>query len=226
MFIIFVLNHRSYNMSPRPSRLRKVSSPPIISGFKPYGTRKGEKKTGTLFLLLEEYEALRLCDYEMLNHHQASVIMKVSRPTLTRIYARARQKMAEAVVMGKQIIIEGGKIYFDSEWFACASCGCYFNNPEKQEEVAICPLCHSNNISGFDKGFDEPETDLARCADACICTHCGYEQPHRFGRPCKDEICPECRHYMVRKGTLHSRKTSKQKRYESSHHKYRKRSGQ
>src|ERR1035437_5521405 len=104
-------------MSPRPLRLRKISNPPIISGFRPYGNHKTDKKPEVIFLYLEEYEALRLCDYNMFNHHQAAETMDISRPTLTRIYARARQKIAEALVLGKQIIIEGGKIYFDSEWF-------------------------------------------------------------------------------------------------------------
>jgi len=51
--------------------------------------------------------------------------------------------------MGKQIIIEGGKIYFDSEWFSCQKCGCYFNNPEKQTEIKECPLCKSSDISNI-----------------------------------------------------------------------------
>lgn len=75
--------------------------------------------------------------------------MDVSRPTLTRIYARARQKIAEALVRGCQIIIEGGKIYFDSEWFECKTCGCYFNNPEKQNELKECPLCRSTAFSSY-----------------------------------------------------------------------------
>ena len=136
-------------MSPRPFRLRKISNPPVISGFKPYGNKKNAIKTESVFLYLEEYEALRLCDYEMLNHHQAAILMAVSRPTLTRIYSKARQKMAEAIVMGKQIIIEGGKIYFDSEWFSCQKCGCYFNNPEKQTEIKECPLCKCSDISNI-----------------------------------------------------------------------------
>jgi len=136
-------------MSPRPFRLRKISNLPVISGFKPYGNKKNAIKTESVFLYLEEYEALRLCDYEMLNHHQAAILMAVSRPTLTRIYSKARQKMAEAIVMGKQIIIEGGKIYFDSEWFSCQKCGCYFNNPEKQTEIKECPLCKSSDISNI-----------------------------------------------------------------------------
>jgi predicted DNA-binding protein (UPF0251 family) len=192
-------------MSPRPFRLRKISNPPIISGFKPYGNRKSEAEPGTVFLQIEEYEALRLCDYNMFNHHQASETMDISRPTLTRIYARARQKIAEALVLGKQIIIEGGKIYFDSEWFSCSSCGCYFNNPEKQEEIKECPLCKSKDFSNYDQTNIEPAELMSRCTDICICQNCGFEQPHRFGCPCKEEICPKCSHNMVRKGTPHSR---------------------
>jgi uncharacterized protein len=187
-------------MSPRPTRLRKISNPPIISGFRPYGNSKNDRKSETIFLYLEEYEALRLCDYNMLNQHQASIIMDVSRPTLTRIYARARQKIAEALVLGKQIIIEGGKIYFDSEWFSCKVCGCYFNNPDKQQETKECPLCKSNNISKFEQTNIEPEESLTSCSDICICPDCGFEQPHRFGCPCKEDICPKCHNNMVRKG--------------------------
>lgn len=147
LFIIFVANYCSLLMSPRPYRLRKVSNPPVISGFKPYSDGTIHENTGTVFLQYEEYEALRLCDYEKLNHQQASIQMAVSRPTLTRIYSRARQKVAEAFVMGKQIIIEGGKIYFDSDWYTCKNCGCYFNNPDKTNRITTCPLCMGNDIS-------------------------------------------------------------------------------
>ena len=192
-------------MSPRPTRLRKISNPPIISGFKPYGNKNAEKSKESVFLHYEEYEAIRLCDFEMLNHHKASVIMDVSRPTLTRIYARARQKIAEALVKGCQIIIEGGKIYFDSEWFKCNNCSCYFNNPDKEEAIMECPLCASNNILNYEQANDEAEETVARCDDFCICPACSYELPHRFGHPCKDEICPDCGNLMVRKVTPHSR---------------------
>ncbi|HNR40770.1 MAG TPA: DUF134 domain-containing protein [Bacteroidales bacterium] len=134
-------------MSPRPHRLRKISNPPVISGFKPYRNKTIDENAEAIFLQYEEYETLRLCDHEMLNHKQASERMAVSRPTLTRIYSSARQKIAEAFVMGKQIIIEGGKIYFDSEWYTCRRCGCYFNNPEKDSWTNNCPMCRGNDIS-------------------------------------------------------------------------------
>lgn len=190
-------------MSPRPYRPRKVSNVPVISGFKPYRNRTVDENAETIFLQYEEYEALRLCDYEMLNHHQASILMAVSRPTLTRIYSKARQKIAEALVQGKQIIIEGGKIYFDSEWYSCKSCGCYFNNPDKQEELKECPLCRSTNFQNYQPDPEETEDTSTRFMDICICPSCGFETPHRFGCPCKDEICPECGTNMVRKGAPH-----------------------
>lgn len=192
-------------MSPRPSRLRKISKPPIISGFKPYGNKNTKDEPGTVFLYIEEYEALRLCDYNMFNQQQASEIMEISRPTLTRIYAKARQKIAEAFVLGKQIIIEGGKIYFDSDWFLCKECGCFFNNPDKQEGIKECPLCRSTNFSNYEPIHDEPEESLTGNNNICICPVCSFEKPHRFGCPCKEEICPKCNNNMVRKWTPHSR---------------------
>ena len=67
---------------------RKVSSPPVIKGFKPYGLEAGKQNSGFVNLLYEEYEAIRLSDYDHLNHQKASVMMGVSRPTFTRITPR------------------------------------------------------------------------------------------------------------------------------------------
>ncbi len=130
-------------MCPRHQRPRKVSNPPLISGMKPYGSNIQGKSIPVVFLQYEEYEAIRLCDHEGLNHLEASKKMMVSRPTLTRIYANARKKMAEAIIEGKQMIIEGGKVYFDSSWHECTACGCYFNHMNHQKEPLQCTLCGS-----------------------------------------------------------------------------------
>ena len=58
--------------------------PPTIKGMSVTGVRG--RKSNEVFLLLEEYEAIRLLDYQMMNQEQAAWEMKVSRPTLTRIY--------------------------------------------------------------------------------------------------------------------------------------------
>jgi len=146
LFIIFAMNLIS-TMAPRKLRPRKISTPPIVSGMKPYGPNLPSGKPEVIFMRFEEYEALRLCDHEGMNHQQASVQMDVSRPTLTRICRQARKKVATALAEGKQLIIEGGKVYFDSEWHACAGCGCFFNHPDTTTAAESCALCGSKNIS-------------------------------------------------------------------------------
>ncbi|HXK74737.1 MAG TPA: DUF134 domain-containing protein [Bacteroidales bacterium] len=134
-------------MAPRRKRMRRIFNIPTIKGFKPYGnscSQKGKRELISLFY--EEYEALRLCDYEKLTHAQACRLMQISRPTFTRIYASAREKIATAFVEGKQMIIEGGKVYFDSEWYRCSDCSCHFNHPDKEAIIENCPLCHSTNF--------------------------------------------------------------------------------
>ncbi len=143
--------HRTnvYVMSPRKLIPRKISSPPKIKGFKPYGVSEDLEKSEVITLQFEEYEALKMCDYDLLNHCEAAEIMNISRPTFTRIYAIARQKMAKALVEGSQISIEGGKIYFDSDWYQCSSCPSVFDNPDKEVEPNICPICGCKKIHRY-----------------------------------------------------------------------------
>ncbi|HDP54146.1 MAG TPA: DUF134 domain-containing protein [Bacteroidetes bacterium] len=189
-------------MSPRNKKLRKVLNPPPIKGFKPYGPEVNDLSGNEPILLhFEEYEALRLCDYDKYNHHQASVIMGVSRPTFTRIYALVRQKIAMAFAEGKQIAIDGGKVYFDSDCYQCLSCKCYFNNPFKESEISSCPLCGSAKVSSFYIASTTTDTrEIDSCFDKCICPSCGYEATHQQGTPCSTEVCPNCNAKMRRKG--------------------------
>ena len=186
---------------PRLKTLRKVLSPPIIKGFKPYGPDSGKLNHQPVNLLFEEYEALRLSDYDLLNHKQASVMMGVSRPTFTRIYASALQKIALAFVEGKQISIEGGKVYFDSDWYQCAGCGCNFNNPEREKTIGNCPLCGNTQIESFDFPNEGEEGNDRHWEYACVCPQCGFEQAHQLGIPCNHLVCPTCNKRMKRKGT-------------------------
>jgi len=188
-------------MSPRIKTLRKVVNLPIIKGFKPYGNELDKLNTELVYLLLEEYEALRLSDYDKCNHHQASVMMCISRPTFTRIYASALQKIAKAFVEGKQIAIEGGKVYFDSEWYQCNKCYCFFNNPEKDIAIKNCPLCGNFEVEGFEIITANEVNDSEKCTDFCICKKCGNEQEHQKGIPCSQQICLKCGNAMKRKGS-------------------------
>ncbi len=186
-------------MSPRNKKIRKVLNLPLIKGFKPYGLESAKLKGVPINMLYEEYEALRLCDYDMYNHCKAAEEMNVSRPTYTRIYASARKKVAKAFVEGRQILIEGGKVYFDSDWYHCQKCGCFFNNPERDIKITSCPLCKSTNIDNYEHEIESKPEHNKSCNDMCICVQCGYEQIHKQGNPCAQEVCPECNSRMSRK---------------------------
>ena len=55
-------------------------------------------------------EALRLCDLENLTQKEAGDRMGVSRGTVQRILTAARSKVADALVNGKALSIEGGPV--------------------------------------------------------------------------------------------------------------------
>ena len=105
---------------PRPKQDRKICNPPLMQGFKPYGIQR--HTLSSISLLYDEYEAIRLLDYEGMNQDQAAEKMNVSRPTLTRIYEKARKTIAQALVEGKMIVIEGGNVQFEKQWFRCKRC--------------------------------------------------------------------------------------------------------
>ena len=124
---LFLPLHRIYrvqlikkNTMPRPIQERKICNPPLMLGYKPFGIPRNELTS--VSLLYDEYEAIRLLDYEGMNQEQAATQMNVSRPTLTRIYEKARKTIAKAFVEGKMILIEGGNVQFDRQWFRCKRC--------------------------------------------------------------------------------------------------------
>ena len=75
-----------------------MNNPSHFKGFKLIGL--AEQNTPVV-ISDEEYAAIRLSDYELLNQVEAARIMGVSRPTYTHIYGIARHKVAEALVMGE-----------------------------------------------------------------------------------------------------------------------------
>jgi len=93
---------------PRPKCTRQIETPPPVSWFKPAGVSMRDLEE--VVLTLDEIEAVRLADAKGLYQEQVAEQMKVSRPTVGRILASARQKIAEALVQGKAIRMEGGTI--------------------------------------------------------------------------------------------------------------------
>jgi len=95
---------------PRPYCRRHIAGRPAARIFKPAGTHLSELEE--VIMTLDEFEALRLADYEGLYQEQAAERMSVSRPTFGRILEAARRKTAEALVFGKSLRIEGGPVDF------------------------------------------------------------------------------------------------------------------
>lgn len=187
---------------PRPKRIRKVINPPHFKGYMPIGIASD---IHPVVLNFEEYESIRLCDHELLGQVDAATFMDVSRPTFTRIYESARRKVALAFVTGSPILFEGGKVYYDSDWFFCSKCSCIFNHPEKEEELIYCALCGSTDIGqmGYE---DEAETSHG----IGLCPRCGYSEPHEAGIPCNKQHCPRCNSMMLRKGGHHRQRNRNQ----------------
>ena len=136
---------------PRRKRNRRIQVPPVIKGMSVFGVRG--RKSNEVVLRLEEYEAIRLLDYQNLTQEQAAVHMDVSRPTLTRIYEEARNKVATAFVEGRDLIFKGGDIYFDKDWYKCNTCQASFSNPN--EEEAQCPVCSSQDVISLNEFYTE-----------------------------------------------------------------------
>jgi uncharacterized protein len=178
---------------PRPKKIRRVSNPPHFKGFRPIGV---SENTHPVVMNYEEYEAIRLNDFELFSQLEASQEMGVSRPTYTRIYESARRKVAQAFVNGQPIVFEGGKVYFDSDWYKCNDCGCYFNHHEKEKEVNKCALCSSVNIG---QATDNQEYEIE---DVCICPLCGMQKVKTHETPEHNEMCPKCSCRMILKKDL------------------------
>ncbi len=90
----------------RPKNTRILRSQARTRFFKPCSEIAESLPVQTL--ALEEFEAIRLADYEQLSQQEAAESMGVSRHTFGRVLANARKKLAHAVVFGECIQIHGG----------------------------------------------------------------------------------------------------------------------
>jgi len=102
-------------------------------------------------LLFEEFEALRLADYENLTQEEAAVKMNISRPTFTRLYDKARKNIAKAFVEGKAIIIRGGSFIAEDYWYRCDNC---HETMVTIKPVKSCRKCDSDDIVQLNEKAD------------------------------------------------------------------------
>ncbi len=91
---------------PRPRIPRRVFSEPNVIYFKPAGVPMRQLKE--VVITVDELEAVRLKDHEGMEQISAAKKMKISQPTFQRLLLSARKKIADALVNGNAIRIEGG----------------------------------------------------------------------------------------------------------------------
>ena len=108
---------------PRPRKGKKVCCLPEINH---YGPLKLQRETNKCILMtVEEYETIRLIDLEKLTQEECGERMQVARTTIQKIYTDAREKVAESLVNGCILKIEGGDYQLYSEIekpMGCGSC--------------------------------------------------------------------------------------------------------
>lgn len=95
-------------MAGRREKLRRVGIIPEYRGFTPDGLASGD----AIDMTVDELEVLRLCDLEGLNQEAVAQQMGIARATVAAICSRAHRKVANALVNGRAIVIEGGNIAY------------------------------------------------------------------------------------------------------------------
>ncbi len=89
---------------PRPFKRRRVRGRPNSPYFKPAGVPMASLED--VNLNPDEFEAIRLIDFQEISQEQAARRMQISQPTLSRILKSARKKISDAIINGKAIKIE------------------------------------------------------------------------------------------------------------------------
>ncbi len=129
----------------RPKNCRRVRFLPDSRYFKPRGIPLSVLEE--IILTVDECEAIRLADLEGLYQEQAAEKMAVSRQTFGRIIESAHKKVAEALVEGKALKIEGGEIEMaEMRKFNCSECQHAWELPYGTGRPLGCPSCKSHNI--------------------------------------------------------------------------------
>jgi predicted DNA-binding protein (UPF0251 family) len=131
---------------PRPRKRRRLMREPQPAIYKPVGVPL--KSLESTVLLHEELESLRLADLEGRYQEEAAGQMGVSRSTFQRIVTEARRKVAQALVGGTALQIEGGTFLVAAVRWHCTDCGhnWQMEHGSGQGELQVCPACGSRAI--------------------------------------------------------------------------------
>jgi uncharacterized protein len=124
----------------RPKCCRHIGCLPDKNYFKPRGIPSAQ--LDEVVLSIDEYEAVRLADYEGMYQEQAALCMNISRQTFGRIIAAAHKKIADVLINGKALKIEGGDVAIrEMKSFTCRKCHQTFNVCSEAQNKTTCPHC-------------------------------------------------------------------------------------
>ena len=130
----------------RPQKERRVAFNPEISYFKPRGIPMFDLEE--VCLTVDQREAIRLSDLMGLSHEEAGRHMGVSRATFGRIIQRAREAVADALINGKAINVEGGnyQLVNKARIFRCSDCDHEWVEPLGTGRPPHCPSCKNKDF--------------------------------------------------------------------------------
>ena len=151
--MLIIISRGKYCMA-RPRVCRRVGIIPESNYFKPRGIPLAMLEE--VVLTVDEFEAVRLADLDGLYQEQAAEKMNVSRQTFGRIIESAHKKVAEALVEGKALKIEGGEFEMASmRKFRCHDCQHSWQVPYGTGRPEGCPSCKGSNIrrAEEDRGY-------------------------------------------------------------------------
>lgn len=117
---------------PRPMKWRRVCCLPKTNRFGPLGANADG--TNIVKMTVDEYEAIRLIDLEGFTQEECAKRMDVARTTVQGIYAEARKKIAQSLVNGKVLLIEGGEYRLCEESGDGCRRGCHSHRRGRQHE--------------------------------------------------------------------------------------------
>ncbi len=154
---------------PRPRRRRRIRYQPGTTHFKPAGIRLAQMNE--VVLTMGEFEAVRLKDFENIDQTQAAKKMNISQPTFARLIDTARKKIADAIVNGKAIKIQGGNYQ----------------------------MVQPRRGAGKGQGRGRMGGPKAGGPGGnCKCPKCGKIILHQRGQPCSQMKCPDCDSPLIR----------------------------
>ena len=116
-------------------------------------------------MTVDEFEAIRLADFEGLYQDQAAGKMNISRQTFGRVIDSGHKKVAEVLVKGKALRIEGGEIEMAAmRKFMCNNCQHSWELPYGTGRPKNCPSCKSGTIyrTDEDRGFGKGQSRCCR----------------------------------------------------------------